>query len=414
MDAKVPARSGRLWNRVFVLCMLVSGLSALSNGMLAPALPIYVESLGRGTDIAGTIVAIATFLSMFGRGLSGGWSDKTSRKTIILVSLACSTGAYILFIFAKNMPMLLIAKCLQGVSNGIITTVLCTIAYDTLPPELMGSGIGMFALANSLAQCVSPALGTHFAKNGLYVPLFLLSAVASALSFLVLLTIPVPLTMKAQAWQEAKKNGTATRRGFHISDYICRSALPAGFMLLLSGIIHAAITNYLAHCGLSRGISSVAIFFTINSVVLVVSRPLCGQIADKKHIGWLIIPGYITMGVACLLVALAHSIVPVIISAVLYGFGFGATMSINQVWAIRSAGPEQRSTANSTFYVGGDVGLALGAYVAGALAAAVNYTIMYEIIAAVCVLSALCFIVYVIFKGKTDRGLTPEVWTDRE
>ncbi len=406
------ARTGKLWNRTFLFCMLISGLANMSNGMLSPALPIYVTALGRGTEIAGTIVAVATFLSMFGRGLSGGWSDKYSRKTIILVCLISTVAAFLLFCFADSIPLLVLAKCLQGVSSGIITTVLCTIAYDTLPPELLGSGIGMFALAGSLAQCIAPSIGTALAKRGMYTTLFASSAAAAAVSFLILLTIPVELTAKAKRWQEAKRNGTAQRRGFHISDYLCRPAFPAAFLLIMNGIIHAAISNFLAHCGLSRGIESIALFFTINSIVLIVARPLCGRISDRRHIGWLIIPGYIAMGAACLLIATAKNMVPIVIAAVLYGFGFGATMATSQLWAIRAAGPDQRSTANSTYYVGGDIGLALGAYVAGALAAAVNYTVMYAIIAAVCAFSMLWFIAYVLLRRKTARGMKPVDMTE--
>ncbi len=389
-----PQVTGKLWNKIFILTMLVSALSNISNGMLSPALPIYASALGYGTDVAGTIVAIATFLSMFGRGLSGGWSDRMSRKTILLASLGTSTVAFILFCFAKTIPLIVVAKILQGVSSGIIITVLCTIAYDTLPPELMGSGIGMFSLAGSLAQCIAPSIGTSLAKAGMYTQLFLASAVAAAASFVVLLTIPVQPTAKAKAWAEAKANGTAVKRGFHISDYICKPALPAAFLLLMNGIIHAAITNYLSICGLSRGIGSIAVCFTINSIVLIFSRPICGRLADKKPLSWLLIPGYVFMGIGCLLVAGAQNMIPVCIAAVFYGVGFGATMCAAQLAAIRSVGIERRGIANSTYFVGGDIGLTLGAYFAGALAASVGYTVMYYIIAGCCVFTLACYVVY--------------------
>ena len=403
-----PAVSGKLWNKVFIMTMLVSALSNISNSMLSPALPIYVESLGRGTDIAGTIVAVATFLSMFGRGLSGGWSDKISRKTIILASLFFSTVAFVLFCFADNLPMLYLAKCMQGVSSGIITTVLCTIAYDTLPPELLGSGIGLFSLAGSLAQCLAPSIGTALASRGMYTLLFLSSAVASAASFLVLMFIPVQLTPKALAWKQAKLDGTAVRRGFRIGDYICREALPAAVLLLMNGIIHSAIMNYLSICGISRGIDTIAIFFTINSIVLIFARPVCGKLSDHKSMSWLMVPGYLCMGLACLIVAISYSVVPILIAAVFYGLGFGAVMCGAQLLAIRSAGPERRSIANSTYFVGGDVGLALGAYVSGALAAAVGYGPMYGIIAACCGLTLVGWVLYAA-RNKQNKALHPEL-----
>ena len=383
-----------IWNKNFILAMLVSALSGLSNSMLSPALPIYASSLGYGTDVAGTIVAIATFLCMFGRGLCGGWADKTSRKKILGGAFLASTVAFILFCFAKNFALLLLAKCIQGVSSGLIITVLSTVAYDAVPAALLGSGIGIYSLASSLAQCIAPSIGTALANAGQYSVLFLCSAAASLASFAVLLIVPIQPTAKALAYAEAKKNGTYQPTGFHISNYLCKEALPAAVLLLMNGVICAAVSNYLAICGLSRGITAVASFFTINSVVLIISRPLLGRLADQKPLSWLIIPGYIFMALGCFLIAIAQNMVPIAIAGVFYGVGFGAAMSAAQLAAIRSVDISRRGVANSTYYVGGDVGLTLGAYAAGALAASVGYTVMYEIIAASSILTLLGYFIY--------------------
>ncbi|MBR6425259.1 MAG: MFS transporter [Oscillospiraceae bacterium] len=404
--------TGKLWNRTMVLTILVSVLYGLSYAMLNPALPIYVESLGYGTDIVGTIVGVATFFAMIFRGLAGGWSDRLSRKTIILTAFLTSAAAFLLFCVARSLPLLYLARCLQGVSSGIVVTVLCTIAYDSLPPEMLGMGVAVYALSEALIQSIAPSIGTALAVRGHHILLFLLAAVSIGLAFVILLLIPVPLTAKAKAWQEAKKNGTADRRGFHLSDYLCRPALPAAFLLLMMGIIYAAVSNYLSICGVSRGISQVALFFTINAIVLMATRILWGRISDRKHLGWLLIPGFLFLGIACVLIAQARSITPIIIAAVFHGFGYSATMSGTQLWAIRSVGQDQRSTANSTYYVGGDLGLALGAYLSGALAAHVNYTAMYLVIAGICVFSALWFVGFMGIKGSRSQGLVPPDWTN--
>ena len=393
MQSTTPATSNKLWNKTFILTMLVSGLSTLSNSMLSPALPIYAGSLGYGTDIAGTIVAIATFLSMFGRGLSGGWSNRMSRKTLLMICLCGSAAAFVLFRFAVNFPLLLAAKCIQGVCSGIIITVLCTIAYDTLPPELMGRGVAMYGLASSLVGCIAPSIGTALAHAGLYNVLFLSSAAAALGSAALLMTIPVRLTEPARAWIEAKKNGTAQRRRFHISDYLCREALPAGFLLLMTGIVYAAVANYLSICGLSRGINSVALFFTINSVTMILFQPVCGKLADSKPISWLVVPGFVLMGVSCLLIAFATNMVFISIAGALFGVGFCTASCAGQLAAIRSVDIDRRSIANSTYYVGGDIGLTLGAYLSGALAAGAGYTVMYLVAGGFSLLTLVfCFI----------------------
>lgn len=407
-------KPGKLWNRTFLLCMLISGLNAFPGGMLSPALPIYLEHLGRGTEIAGTIVAIATFLSMFTRMIAGGWADKISRKTILLIAFLFETAAFFLFCVANSFPLLLASRCLFGVGTGIVVTVLCTIAFDTLPPELLGTGVGIFALAASAAYWVAPTIGTALAVQGRFLLLFLISAAVLILSIALLLTIPVELTAKAKLWQQARKNGTAERSRFRLSDYLCREALPSAFLLLMNGIIYAALVNFLSHCGVSRGITQVALFFTIESILLVVLQPVCGRLADRMHLGWIIIPGYLLMGIACVLVAFAQNMVPILIASVFYAAGYSATMATTQLWAIRSVELSQRSLANSTYYVGGDVGLALGAYAAGALAAVSGYTAMYLVIAGVCIFSLIWFAGYILTRGKKSKGLSPRDLTDPE
>ena len=62
--------------------------------------------------------------------------------------------------------------------------------------------------------------------------------------------------------------------------------------------------------------------------------------------------------------------------------------------AVRSVGPERRGDANGTFYVGGDIGLALGAYGAGAIFDAAGSMAMYLFMASMAVLCILFYIVY--------------------
>ena len=140
---------------------------------------------------------------MFTRTIAGGMADRISRKTILLIAFACETAAFLLFCIARSFPLLLAARCFYGVGTGIVVTILCTIAFDTLPPELLGTGVGIFALAASVAYWVAPTLGTALAVQGRFVLLFMICTAALIVSILLLMTIPVELTEKAKIWREA-------------------------------------------------------------------------------------------------------------------------------------------------------------------------------------------------------------------
>ncbi len=381
-----------IWNRNYIFCMMISTAAAVGHGMLNPALPVYAQNLGLATDIIGIIMAFAMFICMFGRGFIGGCSDRVSKKKLVCWSLLILMSGYICFLFAKNIPLMLLAKTLQAVGQGMVNTVLSTLAFSSIPPEKMASGIGMFSLATSLAQCFAPNLGTEFAYGNQFSLLFLVSLAMTLVSLIILNFIVEP---KMEHQKQRR-----TDRKLCLRDFICIPAIPAAIMLLFNGIIYSSISNYLSLYGLERGFDRIGIFFTINSIVMLVTRPLTGKICDTKPLLLIMLPGYLTKICACLLIANAGSLAAICMAAGCYGFGFGSTQAAIQIMAIRSVGSEQRGKANGTFYVGGDIGLSCGSLVAGTLAKNVGYDHMYMTMA---VIAAACLAFYLIYQYAGQR-----------
>ncbi len=376
-----------LWNKNFLLAMLVSAMASLAHGMFNPALPIYAEGYGIGSDLIGVIVAVATGLSMFGRAVIGWLSDRKSKKLLVLCSLVIMAVSYVLYLFPVSLPLISIARIFQGVGNGMLITVLSTLALENLPPERFGEGIGIYSLSSALAQCVSPLLGTDLAKLGMFRLIFISSLVSTLVAIIILAFI-----QNAPSAPQIIIENKEKRTGFHISDFIYRDAILGAVMLLFMGIVHSAISNYLAIYGLKQGLEQIGLFFTINSLVLLLSRPLLGKLADKVHPTWLIVPGYLMMAIAFLLLFCLDSMVTVCFCGVFYGVGFGAVQSTSQMISVKSAPPEKRGVANSTFYVLGDIGLALGAFLAGYLATLLGYGMMFLIMGGVSVLAIVVFL----------------------
>ena len=379
-------KKATIWNKNYILCMAIGSMSAVGHGMLNPSLPIYAKSLGIAVSAIGTVMAVAMFVCMFGRAIAGGLSDRINNKYLVLAAQVFLLLGYGLLMIAGNIPGLAIGKTLQAVGNGVNATVLSTIAFASLPKERLASGIGMFSLASSLAQCFSPNMGTELAAANQFVLLFGISIAMTVFSIVALAFVKNPL---AKAKTSAKME--TTDKG--IRKYICKPAIPAAIMLLFNGIVYSAIANYLSMYGLEKGIQRIGVFFTINSITMLVTRPVTGKICDRKPLAYIMIPGYVAQIIACLLISGVNSIASVAIAAVCYGFGFGTTQAAIQIMAIRSVGDEQRGRANGTFYVGGDLGLACGSYVAGALSEVVGYSSMYV---AMAVTAALCLGYYII------------------
>ena len=273
-----------LWNRNFILAMAISFTVASAYGMFNPALPIYADGFGIGADLIGVIVGVATFLSMFGRAISGWLSDRKSKKVLVLIALVMMTFSYVLYLMPASLAMISAARIIQGIGHGMMITVLSTLAIETLPIERFGEGIGIYSLSGSLAQCVSPLFGTEMAELGKFRLLFAGSLVITALSILILLFINTqPVAPKTLLEGSGRPGGKKKRFEFHISEFIYKDALLGAVMLLFTGIIHSAVGNYVAIYGVERGVEGVGMFFTMNSIALLASRPQLGKLADPHQ-----------------------------------------------------------------------------------------------------------------------------------
>jgi predicted MFS family arabinose efflux permease len=82
------------------------------------------------------------------------------------------------------------------------------------------------------------------------------------------------------------------------------------------------------------------------------------------------------------------------ISAVLFGFGFGAVQPSLQAWILNRVEPELRGPANATFYSAFDLGIGGGALLLGRLAEASSYAMMYRYSFLVIILFCIVYIAY--------------------
>ena len=140
----------------------------------------------------------------------------------------------------------------------------------------------------------------------------------------------------------------------------------------------------------------------MNSVALLASRPLLGKLADRLHPALLMTPGYAAMALVFILLFFLNSTLLACICGLLYGVGFGLVQSVSQMVSVKSAPPEKRGVANSTFYVLGDIGLSLGAFSAGMLAAWLGYGSMFLVLSGVSVAAAVVFIAGVSTKRQRE------------
>jgi DHA1 family tetracycline resistance protein-like MFS transporter len=150
--------------RAAVLFIFVTVLiDILSFGIIIPVLPHLVEELAGG-GIAKAAMWVGVFGTLFAAiqfvfsPIQGTLSDRYGRRPVILLS---NLGVGIDFLFmalVNTLPLLLIGRCISGITAASFTTANAYIA-DVTPPEKRAASFGLLGAAFGIGFIIGPALG---------------------------------------------------------------------------------------------------------------------------------------------------------------------------------------------------------------------------------------------------------------
>jgi MFS family permease len=141
--------------------------------MVIPLLPFYATRLGGNGTVVGFLVSSFSVAQLLSAPMWGRFSDRFGRRPALLVALAASAVAYVIFGFATSLTVLFISRIVQGAGGGTTGVVQAYVA-DTTRPEDRTKALGWLSAATNLGVALGPALGayalatsTRFVERGL-------------------------------------------------------------------------------------------------------------------------------------------------------------------------------------------------------------------------------------------------------
>ena len=129
--------------------------------------------------------------------------------------------------------------------------------------------------------------------------------------------------------------------------------------------MNGVISAYLVEYCLSNGIEKSSLYFTAYSVILFLVRPFSGRLMDRYGLDRVMYPGTIIAALSMAVLSGARSLPVLLAAAALRAIGQGAVHPSLQAACVKKAGAAKTGVANSTFYLGGDVGQGFGPIVGG-------------------------------------------------
>jgi len=142
---------------VLFIVFLTVFIDLLGFGIVIPLLPLYAEKYHPSPVAFGLLMSSYSAMQFLCAPVLGRLSDRFGRRPVLLFSLAGTVAGYLLFAFARSLPVLFASRLLDGATGGNIGTAQAVIA-DTTSPEERARGMGLVGMAFGLGFIFGPAI----------------------------------------------------------------------------------------------------------------------------------------------------------------------------------------------------------------------------------------------------------------
>ncbi|MCI8594475.1 MAG: MFS transporter [Oscillospiraceae bacterium] len=356
-----------IWNRTFICCLLANVFLYLGQNIVNPLVTTYAAYTGAGASIIGMISGLYFGVSFAMRPVSGPMVTMMDKKKLMIFAFALGVVVNLGYAASRSVGLFIASRVLHGVQFSLVGSLGLTVASDSLPKEKMGSGIGIFGLSGIVGTAFGPSLGLALrdlgeqtlGEGGGFFLTFLAAAFISAVSVIpCILIAPQP-----------KPDRSASAAGPWYHNILSLDAVRPSVVTALISMSSILANSFMVPYAAEYGLSGIGLYFTVNAIASLVSRPFTGKLLDKKGPAFVFYPCAVLMAAGLLIIGLVHTLPAILFAAVLTGVGWGTVSPLLQSMAIQVVPPSRRGVASNTSFLGFDLGLFVGPTLAGLIVA---------------------------------------------
>lgn len=382
-----------LWTKYFNLMLIYSFLTSTTNYLMITAAPLYAIHLGGDNSIAGLMMGIFMIAAILVRPSFGKLLDEKSRRLVLIAGAAICTLTYFSYLFAFSIGMLMLIRAINGIGFSANTNASGTVVSDVIPKDRLSEGVGYYGIANTLSTAIGPSIALFIIKNYNYNILFIVTAILGILSILVSYLIDYEKNSEdfiELSQSKHNKNSLPAKKSTNM--IFEKTALPVALVIVFLAVTIGGIMTFVPTYAATRGIDNISSYFTVYALALLITRLFVGRMADKYGVSMAIIPGIILIIIAFIVLAFAKSLPMFLLSATLYGLGYGSSQPTLNAVMIKLCPPERRGAGNSTFYTAMDIGSGGGAMLWGVISQNFGFQSVYLTCAVSVGISLLCYL----------------------
>ncbi len=358
-----------VYNKNIVLILTASFCYMACPMMVTPLITGYAKVLGASGIIMGVIGGLMNICSLVVRPAAGNLSDSTSKYRLACVGTVSMIGACICYMLATSPTFLIVARLVHGVGFSCCSVCMSTWMANMLPKEKIGSGMGIFGTMNALSMAIAPSIGIWISERLGHRAAFAAAGCFAILTLVIIQFVSDKGLPQPRVSKQAKLQVVDVR------------ILPVALIVTLFTIPYCATQSFLVSYVQARQISvSTGLFFPMYAIVLLGLRIGLRKYFDRLAFRLFVAVCSVSSVLAILSLQMMKNNQLLLAAAVFMAGGYGIICSVAQSTAILMAGKGKRGLANSTYYVGLDIGMALGPVIGGILYGNLDIQYFYPVL----------------------------------
>ncbi len=352
--------------------------SLLGIGASLATVPFFVlRRLHGGNVAAGAAVAALSVAVVVARPLAGRLADRHGYKLVMICGTVICLLAGLAYYGAGNLGLLIAIRVLHGVGEGTVYTAGAAWLVSLSPASRRGRVVGLYGISMWSGITLGTLIGTVAMRTGGYAAVWAFCAAAAVAGMGCVSVGRKPEQQSAAA--------AATGGGYLLP----RAAVVPGLSVALAALGYAALASFVALHMQARGVADGIAAFDAFGVTYIGVRLFIGGLSDRARPRVIAFWSAIIETVGLVIVGLAPNLVTVIIGGLIMGTGLSLLFPSLAVIVIERTKESRRGVALGAFTSFWDLGIAVGAPVAGFIANLTNYADIYYVMAACAVGSAL-------------------------
>lgn len=368
----------RLWTKSFIQMTFGMLFLFIAFYMLYPTLPLYLREMGGSESQIGLATGLFMLTAVVFRPFVGGLLDRFGRRPFIIWGLLLFALVLYMYNWVGGIAALIVLRLFHGATWAVSTTGYLTAVTDLIPKSRRGEGLGWSGMAMTLAMAIGPMIGLWITDNLSYESLFLIAVALAVIALFFTFGTNLPFKPKKVGGQ------------FELFE---KKVLPPMITVFLLFIAYGGITTFIPLFAESIHVNS-GNFFLVYASTLIFIRPLAGKLSDKYGETFVIVPALLITIIALIILSFSSGLEGFLISAVLYGIGFGSAQSSLQAATISLVSPDRTGVANASFTTATDLGIGLGAIVLGWVSQYSSYQVLFTFSAGSVLVSLFIFIFF--------------------